>query len=90
MGLRTPHGRLSQRKAMRDVDDLFMALSRSTFRAKFKLRDRELAYLREKGLDTVMAHAADFISKRLSPAEIPNDVKADADAESSGLYRTTR
>ena len=25
MGLRTPHGRLSQRKAMRDVDDLFMA-----------------------------------------------------------------
>ena len=60
---------------MRDVDELFAALSRSAFRSRFKLRGRELAYLRDKGIETVMQHARDFICKRLAPAEIPNDGK---------------
>lgn len=60
---------------MRNVDDLFDALARSPFRAKFKLRDRELAYLRDKGLEQVMRHAADLIAARLAPADIPNDGK---------------
>ncbi|HEX7956914.1 MAG TPA: DUF4186 domain-containing protein, partial [Pyrinomonadaceae bacterium] len=29
--------------------------------------------LRAKGLGVVMSHAADFVSKRLAPAEPPND-----------------
>ena len=60
---------------MRDVDDLFRALSGSKFRAKFKLGGRELDILRDKGLDAIMQHASDLIGKRLAPAKIPNDGK---------------
>lgn len=60
---------------MRDVDELFKAFSGSKFRAKFKLRGRELEILRDKGLDAIMQHAADLIGKRLAPAVIPNDGK---------------
>jgi hypothetical protein len=58
---------------MRDLDDLFGALGRSEFRRRFRLRDREAAYLRDKGLDTVLVHAQDFVEKRLAPARIAND-----------------
>ncbi|MCX5647006.1 MAG: DUF4186 domain-containing protein [Phycisphaerae bacterium] len=58
---------------MRDLDDLFEALGRSEFRRRFRLRDKEAAYLRDKGLDTVLAHARDFVDKRLAPAEPAND-----------------
>ena len=60
---------------MRDLDDLFAALSRSRFRSSFQLRGRDLAYLQSKGLPTVLSHAEDFIAKRLAPAVIPNDGK---------------
>ena len=60
---------------MVDLDQLFIALSRSTFRAKFKLRGQELQILREKGIDAIMHHAADLIGKRLAPAMIRNDGK---------------
>ncbi|HZS07804.1 MAG TPA: DUF4186 domain-containing protein [Blastocatellia bacterium] len=60
---------------MRDSTELFAALSRSPFRRGFQLRGRELDYLRDKGLETVMEHAADFIEKRLAPAQPPNDGK---------------
>jgi hypothetical protein len=58
---------------MRDFDELFEALGRSEFRCRFRLQDKEAAYLREKGLDTILAHARDFIEKRLAPAEPTND-----------------
>lgn len=60
---------------MRDLDELFAALQRSEFRRGFRLRGRELEYLRQKGLPQVMGHAADFIRQRLAPAEPPNDGK---------------
>lgn len=60
---------------MRDLDSLFNALEHSRFRSGFELKGRELAYLREKGLPVVMAHADDFIQRRLAPAVIPNDGK---------------
>ncbi len=58
---------------MRDLDELFVALERSEFRRRFRLRDKEAAYLREKGLETVLVHARDFVEKRLAPATIAND-----------------
>ena len=58
---------------MRDLEELFAALGGSQFRSRFKLRGKELAYLRSKGLKVVLEHASDFIDKRLAPAEIPND-----------------
>jgi hypothetical protein len=60
---------------MRDLDELFEALKRSPFRSRFRLRGREAAYLQEKGLETVLTHARDFIEQRLAPADPPNDGK---------------
>src|SRR5690349_3862093 len=60
---------------MREHDELFDALARSTFRAKFKLRGRELAILRDKGIEAIMQHARELIGARLAPAIITNDGK---------------
>ena len=60
---------------MRDIEELFAALGGSQFRSGFKLRGKELAYLRSKGLGVVLEHASDFIDKRLAPAEPANDGK---------------
>jgi hypothetical protein len=58
---------------MRPLDDLFEALGRSPFRARFRLGPADAAYLADKGLETVLAHAADFVERRLAPAEPAND-----------------
>ena len=58
---------------MRRLDDVFAELQTSSFRRGFRLRGKELAYLQQKGLPLVMAHAEDFLTKRLQPACIPND-----------------
>jgi predicted Fe-S protein YdhL (DUF1289 family) len=58
---------------MRDPDDLFQALARSSFRRRFRLRGAELAYLRGRGVDTVLRHADEMIAGRLAPADPPND-----------------
>jgi predicted Fe-S protein YdhL (DUF1289 family) len=62
-------------RSMRDMEELFAALGESQFRRGFRLRGKELAYLRSKGLRTVLEHASDFIEKRLAPAEPANDGK---------------
>lgn len=58
---------------MKNLDPLFERLSHSRFRSGFTLRDRELDYLREKGIDAVMEHARGFIETRLAPADPEND-----------------
>jgi hypothetical protein len=58
---------------MGDLDDLFERLRRSAFRSRFRPRDAERRYLREKGLEVVLEHAAGFIERRLAPADPPND-----------------
>lgn len=60
---------------MCDLEDLFAALAQSSFRRKFRLQGKDLAYLQEKGMPLVLAHAADFITTRLAPAHIANDGK---------------
>lgn len=60
---------------MRDLDELFAALARSTFRAGFKLNSKDMTYLQQKGLSIVLDHAEDFIESRLAPAIIENDGK---------------
>jgi hypothetical protein len=60
---------------VRELNQLFKALEKSSFRAGFKLNAHDAAYLREKGLSLVLSHAEDFIAKRLAPAEISNDGK---------------
>jgi hypothetical protein len=53
---------------MRDLDPLFAALARSPFRMRFRLGPKEQAYLAEKGLPTILDHAASFVAQRLAPA----------------------
>jgi len=58
---------------LRELDAVFAELSKSPFRRRFRLHGKELEYLRRKGLAVVLEHAADFIQKRLAPAEPLND-----------------
>ncbi len=60
---------------MRNLDDLFLALSKSAFRRRFRLKGKELAYLNEKGLPAVLDHARRFIAQRLAPANPADDGK---------------
>ena len=58
---------------MRDLESVFSRLERSAFRRRFRLGAKERAYLVDRGLETVLDHARDFIAKRLAPAEPLND-----------------
>ena len=60
---------------MRNIDDVLNRLRISSFRQRFRLHGEEREYLDRKGLDIVLAHAADFIDKRLAPAYPTNDGK---------------
>lgn len=60
---------------MRDMNELFAALGRSKFRSRFRLAGREAEYFRDKGMDTILEHARDFITNRLADAEPVNDGK---------------
>jgi hypothetical protein len=60
---------------MRDPDDLFQALRQSAFRRRQKLGAADLAYLRGRGMETVLRHAGEMIAARLAPAEPLNDGK---------------
>ena len=58
---------------MRDSEEVFRELSKSSFRSGFKLKGRELSYLQSKGLQVVLEHAQDFVEKRLAQANPKND-----------------
>ena len=51
------------------------SLSKSKFRSHFHLKEKEILYIEEKGLDVIRKHASDFVFKRLSPKVIANDGK---------------
>ncbi|MGH1591362.1 DUF4186 domain-containing protein [Methylobacterium phyllosphaerae] len=60
---------------MRALEEVFGRLPKSAFRQRFRLAAADQAYLREKGLPTVLEHARDFVKRRLAPAEPRNDGK---------------
>lgn len=60
---------------MRNVDEVLAALQRSDFRRRQRLTARDLAYLQEKGLDTIREHTLRFITERLASAQPANDGK---------------
>ncbi len=55
--------------------DLGERLGRSAFRQRFRLREADREYIREKGPDVIRRHAREIVAKRLAPADIPNDGK---------------
>ena len=60
---------------MATVGEALERLSRSKFRSSFHLSKKDLAYLEEKGADTIRRHAQDFVRQKLAPAEPVNDGK---------------
>jgi hypothetical protein len=60
---------------MRDVQEVLSRLSHSPFHSRIHLREKELDYLRKKGMSDVLRHAAEFVEKRLAPASPVNDGK---------------
>ena len=57
------------------MDGILYSLSKSKFRNSFSLKQKDIDYLNDKGIDIVQNHAYDFIRKRLAPSYIPNDGK---------------
>ena len=51
---------------MNNSDVILKKLSNSKFRSRFTLKEKEINYINEKGLDVIRLHARDFISKRLA------------------------
>jgi CHAD domain-containing protein len=60
---------------MNEVEEILSDLQKLAFRRGIKLNRKDLDYLQAKGIEKVMEHAADFIEKRLVPAEPQNDGK---------------
>ncbi|MBU9825029.1 DUF4186 domain-containing protein [Rahnella perminowiae] len=60
---------------MFSIDQVFKRLSASPFRQRFHLGVKEYRYCQDKGPETVSRHAADFMAKRLAPAEPEHDGK---------------
>lgn len=47
------------------MEDILYKLSKSKFRSSFKLKEKDINYIDEKGFDKIKEHAYDFINKRL-------------------------
>jgi len=60
---------------MQTRSEALAKLKKSKFRSSFHLKEKDKAYVREKGMDVIESHARDFVRDRLAPAEIPNDGK---------------
>ena len=56
-------------------EDLFERLSRSKFRSRFHLKDKDKQYVVDKGIETIREHAKDLINKKIAAAFIANDGK---------------
>lgn len=57
------------------IETVLESLSKSNFRSKFCLKEKDKEYVVEKGLDVIEIHARDFVEKRLAPSEPKNDGK---------------
>ena len=57
------------------VNYILEVLSKSKFRSSFSLKEKDIKYINDKGMDVIQTHAYDFITKRLAPSIIPNDGK---------------
>ena len=60
---------------MQTIEQALDKLNRSSFRAGFRLGEKERQYVYEKGFDTIRMHAQEFVRTRLAPAVIVNDGK---------------
>lgn len=57
------------------TSQILASLKKSKFRSKFKLTEKDLQYIQDKGIDTIRQHAIDFIKTRIAPQNPKNDGK---------------
>ena len=50
-------------------------LSKSKFRSSFHLKDKDILYIEDKGIDKIINHAYDFVTKRLADTSNVTDGK---------------
>ena len=55
------------------IDRKLRELVKSDFRRSFKLKDADINYVKDKGLDVIREHAYDFVNKRLKGYPIFDD-----------------
>lgn len=60
---------------MQTIDQALAKLDRSKFRSSFYLTKKEMAYLEDKGMETMRRHAQDFVREKLAPVDPVNDGK---------------
>ena len=48
------------------IKNIFDRLSKSKFRSSFHLKDKDILYIENKGIDKIREHAYDLVTKRLA------------------------
>lgn len=56
-------------------NNIINKLQKSKFRSSFKLKQKDIDYINEKGMSMIKRHAVDFINQKLAPANPENDGK---------------
>ena len=54
------------------IKNVLDRLSKSRFRSGFHLKDKDVLYIKDKGIDKIREHAYDFISKRIVDTSNPS------------------
>lgn len=57
------------------IKNIFDKLSKSKFRSSFHLKDKDILYIVDKGIDKIRNHAYDFVTKRLADTSNVTDGK---------------
>ena len=57
------------------VEKILDSLSKSKFRSSFHLKDKDILYIEDKGIDKIRNHAYDFVTKRLADTSNVTDGK---------------
>ena len=57
------------------IKNIFDILSKSKFRSSFYLKDKDILYIEDKGIDKIRNHAYDFVTKRLADTSNVTDGK---------------
>ena len=60
---------------MMNISQKLTVLKQSSFRSKFKLRQKDIDYIAAKGVETIKDHAFQFVSARVAPDFPKNDGK---------------
>lgn len=57
------------------IKNIFDRLSKSKFRSSFHLKDKDILYIEDKGIDKIRNHTYDFVTKRLADTSNVTDGK---------------